>query len=48
VSAKTQAALVRSVSRDGPLHLDRGNHAAEQRVGELLSLIAATREFQMA
>lgn len=48
VSAKTQAALVRSVSRDGPLHLDRGNHAAKQRVGELLSLIAATREFQMA
>jgi uncharacterized protein (DUF1800 family) len=48
VSAKTRAALVRSVSRDGPLHLDRGNHAAEQRVGELLSLIAATREFQMA
>jgi uncharacterized protein (DUF1800 family) len=48
VSAKTRAALVRSVSRDGPLHLDRGNHAAKQRVGELLSLIAATREFQMA
>lgn len=48
VSAKTRAALVRSVSRDGPLYLDRGNHAAEKRVGELLSLIAATREFQMA
>jgi uncharacterized protein (DUF1800 family) len=47
VSTKTRAALVKFASRGGPLHLDRGNHAADQRVAELLSLIAATREFQM-
>ena len=34
--------------RVAPLHFDDENHAAEQRVAELLSLIAATREFQMA
>jgi hypothetical protein len=48
VNAKTRAALVKFVSKDGPLRLNQGNHAADQRVGELLSLIAATREFQMA
>lgn len=48
VKAKTRAALVKFVSQGGPLHLDEGDHAAEQRVGELLSLIASTREFQMA
>jgi uncharacterized protein (DUF1800 family) len=48
VHAKTHAALVKFVSKDGPLRLDRGNHAADQRVAELLSLIASTREFQMA
>src|SRR5262245_7725679 len=48
VSAKTRAALVKSVSQGGPLRLDQEHHAADQRVGELLSLIAATREFQMA
>ena len=35
-------------SQGGPLRLQRGDDAAEQRVGELLSLIAARREFQMA
>jgi uncharacterized protein (DUF1800 family) len=48
VSAKTRAALLKFVSQSGPLRLERGDHAADQRVGELLSLIAATREFQMA
>jgi uncharacterized protein (DUF1800 family) len=48
VSAKTRAALVKYVSQGGPLCLDQGDHAADQRVGELLSLIASTREFQMA
>jgi hypothetical protein len=47
VGAKTRAALVRFATRGGPLRLDRENHAADQRVAELLSLIAATREFQM-
>jgi hypothetical protein len=48
VHAKTHAALATFVSQGGPLRLDPGNHAADQRVAELLSLIAATREFQMA
>src|SRR5262245_63560070 len=48
VNAKTRAALVKFVSQSGPLRLDQEDHAADQRVGELLSLIAATREFQMA
>jgi Protein of unknown function (DUF1800) len=48
VNAKTHAALVKFVSQSGPLRLNRGNHAADQCVAELLSLIAATREFQMA
>ena len=48
VNAKTRAALVKYVGKGGPLRLDQGNHVADQRVGELLSLIAATREFQMA
>jgi hypothetical protein len=48
VNAKTRAALLRFVSRGGPLRFDPGNHAADERVAELLSLIASTREFQMA
>jgi 4'-phosphopantetheinyl transferase EntD len=48
VSAKTRAALVKFVSKGGSLCLDQENHVADQRVGELLSLIASTREFQMA
>ena len=47
VKDKTHAALLKFVSQGGPLCLEREDHAAEQRVGELLSLIAATREFQM-
>lgn len=46
--AKTHAALVTYVTQGGPLALAPGDEAAEQRVGELLSLIAATREFQMS
>ena len=48
VSAKTRAALVKYASKEGPLCLDPGNHTADQRVAELLSLIASTREFQLA
>jgi hypothetical protein len=48
VNAKTRAALVKFVSQSGPLRLDQGDHTADQRVAELLSLIASTREFQMA
>ncbi len=48
VNAKTRAALVKFATQGGPLRLDTGEHAADQRVGELLSLIASTREFQMA
>jgi Protein of unknown function (DUF1800) len=48
VNAKTRAALVKFVSKGGSLCLDQENHVADQRVGELLSLIASTREFQMA
>lgn len=48
VATKTHAALVKFVSQGGPLRFDQGHDAADQRVGELLSLIAATREFQMA
>ena len=47
VNAKARAALVQFASQGGPLRLERGNDAADQRVAELLSLIAATREFQM-
>jgi hypothetical protein len=47
VSPKTRAALVRFVSQAGPLRFEPGDDAADRRVGELLSLIAATREFQM-
>ncbi|MGE3536676.1 MAG: DUF1800 family protein [Candidatus Tectimicrobiota bacterium] len=48
VRPKTRAALENFVRQGGPLRFTPGEQAAEQRVGELLSLIAATREFQMA
>jgi uncharacterized protein (DUF1800 family) len=48
VKPKTHAALLKFVARSGPLRLDQEPQAAEQRVAELLSLIASTREFQMA
>jgi uncharacterized protein (DUF1800 family) len=48
VAPNTYAALVNFARRAGPLQLPPGDRDAEERVGELLSLIAATREFQMA
>ncbi|HEX5165300.1 MAG TPA: DUF1800 family protein, partial [Thermomicrobiales bacterium] len=46
VSERTQDALVNFASKDGPLNLSTGGRAAEERVGEMLQLIVATREFQ--
>lgn len=48
VRPKTRASLVNFVRQDGPLRFTPGDQVADHRVGELLSLIAATREFQMA
>jgi hypothetical protein len=47
VRERTRAALIKFVSQSGPLCFAPEAGEAEQRVGELLSLIAATREFQM-
>jgi hypothetical protein len=46
VSDSTHRALLDFANRGGPLRLAPGDQAAEQRVGELLALIVATREFQ--
>jgi uncharacterized protein (DUF1800 family) len=46
VSERTRASLIDFASTGGPLRLSEGDRAAEQRVGELLQLIVATREFQ--
>ena len=46
VSDSTRTALVDHVREQGDLSL--GDEGSEQRVGELLGLIAATREYQMA
>lgn len=43
----TRDALVDFASRGGNLVLTPGDRAAEQRVGEMLSMIVATREFQL-
>ncbi|TME87831.1 MAG: DUF1800 domain-containing protein, partial [Chloroflexi bacterium] len=43
----TRTALVDFASKGGNLRLERGDRAAEQRVGEMLSMIVATREFQL-
>ena len=50
VSEETRASLTSHVSQRGDLHLagHRQGDESEQRVGELLSLIAATPEFQFA
>ena len=48
VRPKTRASLVNFVRQGGNLDFASQAKAADQRVGELLSLIAATREFQMA
>ena len=50
VSPKTRQALVEHAARDGALSLrdrDEGGEA-EARVGGMLSVIAATREYQLA
>jgi uncharacterized protein (DUF1800 family) len=46
VAPGTRQALVDFAQREGTLDLATGDRAAEQRVGSLLSLIVATREFQ--
>lgn len=50
VSDDTRAMLAEHIARRGQLHLQdrREGDEAEQRIGELLSLIASTREFQLA
>ena len=49
VSDKTKQALVSHVSRDGDLIFsdNSDDDKSEARVGNLLSVIAATREYQM-
>jgi hypothetical protein len=45
-SERTRTALVRHAEKAGPLDLAAGGRAAEERVGELLQMVVATREFQ--
>jgi uncharacterized protein (DUF1800 family) len=47
ISDSTRRALLDFASKGGNLALTPGDRAAEQRVGEMLSLIVATREFQL-
>jgi hypothetical protein len=47
VSDSTRRALLDFANKGGALKLTPGDRAAEQRVGEMLSLIVATREFQL-
>src|SRR5258708_38511259 len=47
ISDATRAALLDFAIKGGTLRLAPGDRAAEQRVGEMLSLIVATREFQL-
>jgi uncharacterized protein (DUF1800 family) len=47
VSDKTRAALLNFADQGGPLRLAEGDRTAEQRVGEMLQMIVATREFQL-
>jgi uncharacterized protein (DUF1800 family) len=44
---ETRRALVDFASKGGNLVITPGDRAAEQRVGEMLSMIIATREFQL-
>jgi hypothetical protein len=46
VEEKTRESLVAFARRGGGLDLRDGDRAAEERVGELLQLIVATREYQ--
>jgi hypothetical protein len=47
ISDATRGALLDFARKGGALRLTPGDRAAEQRVGEMLSLIVATREFQL-
>jgi len=47
VSERSREALVAFAQKGGPLLLSEGDRDAEQRVGEMLQLIVATREFQL-
>ena len=50
VEDETRAALVEFAARDGEIHLQehQPGDPAEQRIGNMLRIIAATREFQLA
>jgi hypothetical protein len=50
VEDDTRAALVEFAARDGDLQIQghQPGDAAEQRIGNMLRIIAATREFQLA
>jgi hypothetical protein len=45
--AATRDALIGFAEKDGNLKLTPGDRDAEQRVGAMLSMIVATREFQL-
>jgi hypothetical protein len=47
VADATRSALISFAEKGGALKLTAGDRAAEQRVGELLQLIVATREYQL-
>jgi uncharacterized protein (DUF1800 family) len=47
VKDSTRDSLLTFARKGGALKLDQGNRAEEQRVGELLALIVATREYQL-
>jgi uncharacterized protein (DUF1800 family) len=47
IGEATRRALIDFANKGGVLKLTPGDRAAEQRVGEMLSLIVATREFQL-
>jgi uncharacterized protein (DUF1800 family) len=47
VSETTHGALVNFAQNGGPLNLEKDGRAGEERVGEILQLIVATREFQL-
>jgi len=47
IRESTRSALVDFAAKGGNLVLTPGDRAAEQRVGEMLSMVVATREFQL-
>jgi len=47
VSDTTHGALVNFAQNGGPLNLETSGRSGEERVGEILQLIVATREFQL-